>query len=248
MIKKILKIFLRLQHTYLPIPLIIYKYLFKFEKSHKFFYSYYRLCFDTDFNHKKPNTSEFNQSYWLSKRSLYWHYTHLHHNRFTSLYNEILKKYYHLFENKKVCDLMAGISPFFKSNKNFDLMFIEGNSHCCKILKKSFPNSNVIKGSWDLIEKYQDEVETLFISSGCLIYLSSEEVEKFFKITNKIKNFVFIHEGTDLEDFVQEYSGHTQWNLEKRLKKYNIHYSKSKIFYKKQDSSAKVFEYFVYSS
>ena len=117
MIKKILKIFLRFQHTYLPIPLIIYKYLFKLERSHKFFYSYYRLCFDTDYNHKKPNTSEFNQSYWLSKRSLYWHYTHLHHNRFTSLYNEILKKYYHLFENKKVCDLMAGISPFFKSNK-----------------------------------------------------------------------------------------------------------------------------------
>lgn len=244
--KKILIKLFRLQHTYLPLPLFIYRHFFRNKFLHKFFYKYFLLCFDTDFNFNKPNTTEFNQSYWLSKRALYWHYAHYHNNRFTHIVDKVFKKYIYLFENKKVCDFMSGIGPYFK-NKKIDLMFIEGNHHCCKILEKAYPKSTVINGNWDIIEKYKDKIDTLFISSGCLIYLDHQDIEKFFKITNKIKNFIFIHEGTYLEDFSLEYSGHNYWNFEKRLKNYNLNYKKSKIYSEKAERK-KIFSYFIYAS
>ncbi len=239
-----LKKILRFQHTHFPLPLFIYKHLFKIKLFYKLFYKYYLLCFDTDANYNKPNTPEFNQTYWLSKRSLYWHYAHLHHNRFSKIVDKVFTDFNYLFENKKVCDFMSGMGPYFK-DKKFDLMFIEGNKYCCDVLKKNFPNSWVINGKWDAIEKYQNDIDTLFISSGCLIYLNHQDIDKFFKITNKIKNFIFIHEGTDLDDFSSQYTGHNYWNFEKRLKAYNLNYSNSKIYCEKSKKHG-VFEFFVY--
>ena len=203
------------------------------------------LCFDTDVNYNKPNTTEFNQSYWLSKKALYWHYAHLHHNRFTPIFNLVLNNFNYLFENKKICDYMCGLSPYFKDRK-YDIMFIEGNKYCCDILKKNYPNRKVINANWDIIEKYQNDLDTLFISSGCLIYLNQSDIDKFFRITNKIKNFVIIHEGTDLEDFSSPYSGHNFWNFEKRLKLYNLNYNNSKIYFEKTKKYG-VFSYFIYT-
>lgn len=243
-LKNFLKKILRVQHTYLPLPFFIYKSLFKTKLLHKLFYKYYLLCFDTDANYEKPNTTEFNQSYWLSKRSLYWHYAHLHHNRFTEIVNEVFDNFAYLFENKKVCDYMSGIGPYFK-NKRYDMTFIEGNKYCCEVLKKNYSNSRVINGNWNIIEKYQNDIDTLFVSSGCLILLNHQEIDKFFKITNKIKNFIFIHEGTDLEDFSLNYSGHNHWNFEKRLKLYNLNYSNSAMFFEKNKNSS-VFKYFIF--
>ena len=245
MMKFFFKKLFRFQHTYFPLPLFIYKHFFKIKILHKLFYKYYLLCFDTDLNYNKPNTAEFNQSYWLSKRSLYWHYAHLHHNRFSEIVDKVLIQFYHLFENKKVCDYMSGMGPFLK-DKKYDLMFIEGNKYCCDILKKNYPKSRVINGKWDVIEKYQNEIDTLFVSSGCLIYLNNKDIDKFFKITHKIKNFVFIHEGTDLEDFSTQYSGHNYWNFEKRLKLYNLNYHNSEISFEKVNDEG-IFSYFVYS-
>ena len=112
-----IKKLLRFQHSYLPIPVNIYKYFTKSKLLHKLLYKYFILCYDTDFYFKKPITTEFNQKYWLSKRALYWHYDHLYHNRFTHIFEKVFKKYNHLFENKKVCDLMSGIGPYW-SGKN----------------------------------------------------------------------------------------------------------------------------------
>lgn len=235
---------LRFQHTYLPLPFFIYKNLFKIKLFHRLFYKYYVLCFDTDANYRKPNTTEFNQSYWLSKRALYWHYAHLHHNRFAEIVNKVFNNFGYLFEDKKVCDYMSGIGPYFKDRK-YDMMFIEGNKHCCDILKKNYPNSKIINGNWDVIEKYQNDIDTLFVSSGCLILLNHQEIDKFFKITNKIKNFIFIHEGTDIDDFSREYSGHNYWNFKSRLKLYNLNYNNSEIFFEKT-KKGNVFNYFIY--
>ena len=63
-----------------------------------------------------------------------------------------------IFENKKVCDYMSGIGPYFRDRK-YDMMFIEGNKHCCDILKKDYPNSKVINDNWDVIEKYQNDID-----------------------------------------------------------------------------------------
>ena len=244
MLKKIIIYLLRFQHTHLPIPISIYKNFFKMKFFHRFFYKYSQLCYDTDQNFKKPNTTDFNQSYWLSKRALYWHYANLHHNRFTKTVDKVLNDFSYLFENKRVCDYMSGLSPYFR-NKKYDMMFIEGNEYCCEILKKDFPKRRVLNANWDIIEKYQNDIDTLFLSSGCLIYLNHQEIDKFFKITNKIKNFIFIHEGTDLEDFTTEGSGHNFWNFEKRLKLYNLNYDNSKIYFDRP-KTGKVFNYFVY--
>ena len=162
----------------------------------------------------------------------------------TEIVNKVFNDFDYLFENKKVCDYMSGIGPYFRDRK-YDVMFIEGNKHCCDILKKDYPNSKVINDNWDVIEKYQNDIDTLFVSLGGFINLNYQDVEKFFKITNKIKNFIFIHEGTDLEDFSFEYSGHNYWNLENRLKLHNLNYNNSEIFFEKQ-KNGDVFNYFVY--
>ena len=86
--KKTIKELLRFQHSYLPIPVNIYKYITKSKLLHKILYKYFILCYDTDFNFKKPITTEFNQKYWLSKRALYWHYDNLYQNRFTHIFEE----------------------------------------------------------------------------------------------------------------------------------------------------------------
>ena len=242
--KNLIKKILRFQHIYLPLPLFIYKNFFKIKFFHRFFYWYYTLCFDTDYNYRKAKTTKFNQSYWSSKRALYWHHVHTHHNRFTEVAYKIFNDFDYLFENKKVCDYMCGLSPYFRGRK-YDMTFIETNKYCCDILKKDYPNSRVINGSWNVIEKYQNDIDTLFVSSGCLIYLNYQEIEKFFKITNKIKNFIFIHEGTDLEDFSFKYSGHNCWNFENRLKLHNLNYNNSEIFFEKP-KNGDVFNYFVY--
>lgn len=241
-----LKKIFRLQHQYFPLPIFLYKFLFNTKLSHKIFYKYFTLCFDTDQNHQKPNTSEFNQSYWLSRRSLYWHYAHLKNNRFTSTFDKIFKDHNYLFQNKKVCDLMCGLGPYWR-DKNLNLMLIEGNKYCCEVLKKDFPNSQVINGNWDIIEKYTNDIDTLFLSAGCLIFLNKEEVDKFYKMTSKIKNFILIREGTIQEDYSREYSGHNYWNIEKRLKKFNENYSKAKIYIENTDSG-KVCQYFIFTS
>lgn len=244
MLKQIIIYLLRFQHTHLPIPIFIYKNFFKTKFFHRLFYKYFRLCYDTDQNYKKANTTEFNQSYWLSKRALYWHYANLHHNRFSKIVDKVLVDFNHLFENKKVCDYMSGLGPYFK-DKQYDLTFIEGNKYCCDILKKNYPKNKIINGNWDIIEKHQNSIDTLFVSSGCLIYLNKKDIEKFFKITNKIKNFIFIHEGTDLEDFSLESSGHNYWNFKKRLKLHNLNFNHSEIYYDKPKTS-QIFNYFVY--
>ena len=138
---------------------------------------------------------------------------------------------------------MSGIGPHFKKAK-YDMMFIETNKYCCDILKTEHPNDKIINGNWDVIEKYQNDIDTLFVSSGCLIYLNRQDIDKFFKITSKIKNFVFIQEGTDLDDFSFEYTGINYWNFEKRLKLYNLNYNNSEIFFEKDKNN--VFNYFVY--
>tara|TARA_B100000780_G_C21036487_1_gene415714 strand:- start:566 stop:895 length:330 start_codon:yes stop_codon:yes gene_type:complete len=100
-IKNFLKKILRFQHTYLPLPIFIYKNFFKIKLFHTLFYKYFVLCFDTDANYRKPNTTDFNQSYWLSKRALYWHYAHLHHNRFTETVNKVFNDFAIFLKIKK---------------------------------------------------------------------------------------------------------------------------------------------------
>jgi hypothetical protein len=237
--------FLRFQHTWIPIPLDLWKLIFKNKILHKFFYKYFVLCFDTDYNYKKPNSQKHSLQYWQSKRSLYWHYAHLHHNRFSKIFKKIYSKYNILFKDKVVCDLMCGLSPFFQ-DKNISKIFIEENKYCVEILKKICPTSKIINGKWDIIEKYIHLIDTVFISSGCLIFLNYKEIDLFFKITKDIKNFVIIHEGTDLDDKFYEYSGHYLWNFKKRLKKFNIHYKKSKIIFEKTSDGISYDYFYLY--
>ena len=57
------------------------------------------------------------------------------------------------------------------------------------------------------------------------------------RILDLIKNFVFIQEGTDLDDFSFEYTGLNYWNFEKRLKLYNLNYNNSEIFFEKDKNN-----------
>ncbi len=241
--KNLIKKILRFQHIHFPLPLFLYKKLFELGFFHNFFYKYYTLCFDTDFNFKKKNTTEENQKYWLSKRSLYWHFAHLHKNRFSKRFNEIFKKHKNLFNEKRCCDLMSGLGAIYTINKiNVKkIIFIEKNKFCCNFLKKSFPHSKVINKDWKYLKNISQKIDTLIMVSGCLIYLNEKDIEYFFKITKNIRNFILINDGTYLKDFTL-WSGHNYWNIKTRLKKYNRFYRNSKI-YTKEGSS--IYRYFV---
>lgn len=243
LLKNIIKKILRFQHLYFPLPLIIYKKLFEIKKLHKLFWKYYILCFDTDFNYKKKNTVSENQKYWLSKRSLYWHFAHLYNNRFSRRFNNIYKKHHNLFENKSCCDLMSGLGSIYLINKiNLkDIIFIEKNKFCCEFLKKKFPNSKTINKDWKYLKKLENKIDTLILVSGCLIYLNKKEIDVFFKITKNVKNLILINDGTYLKDFTV-WSGHNYWNIRKRLKKYNNFYKNSKIYTRERRS---LYRYFV---
>lgn len=242
-IKNFLKKILRYQHIYLPLPLFAYRSLFKYKVLHNIFYKYYILCFDTDFNYKKENTTEQNQKYWLSKRSLYWHFTHLYNNRFNERFKEIYQNHRKLFDGKCCCDLMAGVGSVYLINKLDlkEMIFIEKNKYCCEFLRKNFSNSKIINEDWKYIEKISNNVDTLILISGCLIYLDEKDIENFFKATKNIKNMILINDGTYLDDF-KVWSGHNYWNLKKRLKKYNNYYKTAKFYTKESDS---IYRYFV---
>lgn len=241
--KNLIKKILRFQHTFFPLPIIVYQKLFEFKYLHSFFYKYYILCFDTDFNYKKKNSVEENQKYWLSKRSLYWHFAHLYNNRFSQRFKRIYKNHKDLFENKKCCDLMAGLGAVYLTNRIDikNMIFLEKNKFCCAYLKKKFVNSKVINKDWKYIKKIVNKIDTLILVSGCLIYLDKKDIDNFFKITKNIKNFVLINDGTYLNDFTL-WSGHNYWNIKKRLKKYNYFYKQSKVYTKESGS---IYRYFI---
>ncbi len=242
-IKNFLKKLLRIQHIYLPLPFFIYKKLFESKSLHKFFYKYYILCFDTDFNYKKKNTVKENQKYWLSKRSLYWHYSHLYKNRFSKRFKKIYTKHQNLFNDKRCCDLMSGLGAIYLTNKiNIkNITFIEKNKFCCDFLRRNFSQSKVLNKDWKHLKNISNKIDTLILVSGCLIYLDKRDIDYFFKITRKVKNFILINDGTYLEDFTV-WSGHNYWNIKNRLKKYNNFYKNSKIYTKESDS---LYRYFV---
>ena len=244
---KLFKNFLRLQHNFLPIPLFIYKNLFKIKLFHKLFYKYFTLCFDTDYNYKRQHTTGFNHNYWMSKRALYWHYTHEHHNRFTHIFEDIFKNHNYLFKDKIILDFMCGLAPYWKNKTFLDLILLESNPHICKILKKKFPNDKIINKPWELLMVDNIHIDTIFMSGGCLIYLSEEETNNFFKATRFVKNFIFIREGTDKNDFTSEYSSQNYWNCERKLKKYNVNYNNSKI-YSSNKNYEKILDYLIFTS
>lgn len=242
-IKYLFKKILRLQHIYAPLPFFIYKRLFKIKFLHKIFYKYYILCFDTDFNYKKKNTVIENQKYWLSKRSMYWHYAHLYKNRFSKRFKTIYKKHQHLFDGKRCCDLMTGLGAVYSINKiELDnIIFVEKNEFCCTFLRKNYPNNKVVNKDWKYLKTVSKKIDTLILVSGCLIYLNDKDIEFFFKITKNIKNLILINDGTYLKDFTV-WSGHNYWNIKKRLKKHNNFYRNSKIYTRESNS---LYRYFV---
>ena len=230
-----LKNILRAQHKYLPIPLFIYKYFFKYKFFLKLSLKYGKLCYDTDFK-TYGGSSRSLQNYWNSKRSLYWHYMWLYFNRFDKLFFEIYKKYPKIFKDLRVCDLMTGIgAPYLLNEFKQEITMIEVNKHCCYFLKKNFPQNEIINESWQHLEKISNEIDTLILLSGCLILLDKNEIETFFNITKNIKNFVIINDGADEDFFAQNGTNH--YDIKTRLEKYNNNFKDSNIFIERKKDS-----------
>ena len=231
MLKKIL----RTQHKYLPIPLFIYKYLFRYKFLLSISLRYGKLCYDTDLK-TYGGSSKSLQIYWNSKRSLYWHYMWLYFNRFDKAFLEICQKYPNIFLEKRVCDLMTGMgAPYLINKFKQKMTMIEKNKYCCHFLKKNFPQNKIINDSWQYLEKISNEIDTLVLLSGCLILLDKDEIETFFKITKNVKNFVMLNDGADNDTFAENGTNH--YDIKTRLEKYNHNFKDSKIFIERKKDS-----------
>ena len=240
MIRNLIKKIIIIQHRFLPLPLFFYKNLFRTKLLYKIFFKYYSFIYSYDLpavssffpNKENDNDNASLKKYWLSKRSLYWHYAHFYINRFDKTFKRIYQEHSKIFTNKRLCDPMAGLGTIYLLNKlKLDITLIENNKYCYEFLRKKFPQNKVFNEDWSYIKTMSDNIDTLILVSGCLIYLDENEVEYFFKITKNIKNFVIIADGADQDTFFS--NGLKYWDLKSRLKKYNNHYQNSKIYIEK---------------
>lgn len=247
-INKILKSILEIQHQKFPIPLEIYKYLTSKKKIKYIFNKYFILCHTTDMNNAYKDNALLN--YWNSRRCLYWHF-YAQTSINNEIFNDIYLKYNYLFENKKILDVMSGIGTMWLDKKNNNLTFVETNKYCCKILKNKFTNSKIICGDFKNIETVIHNIDTVVLCGGCLIYLTEKEVNHFFYITRNIKNFIFIKDGVECDDYQFTKYGGNYWNILKRLKEYNINFKEKssdvKII-KSFSDNKRLFKYFIYIS
>jgi len=245
---KFLKKILEIQHTKFPIPLKFYQYLTSKKKLRYIFNKYFILCHTTDMNNAYNDNSLSN--YWNSKRCLYWHFyaqTSVNYE----IFNDIYLNYNYLFKNKQILDVMSGIGTMWLDKKKNNLTFLETNKYCSKILQQRFVNSKVICGDFKNIELVIDKIDTVILCGGCLIYLTEKEVNDFFYITRNIKNFIFIKDGVECDDYSFTKYGGNYYNILKRLKTYNINYKKNgsdvKVI-KSFSDNKRLYKYFIYIS
>lgn len=258
-IKKAIKKILRFQHKYFPLNIQIYEQFFKYKFSREvLFKKYGLLCFDTDF--RENNNLRQDQKYWFTKRSLYWHFTHLHEDRFTTQFKFIHKKFPHIFNNKKIVDVGTGLGPvYFQSNFKIAMTMIEPNKYCCDFLKKFFPQNTIVNDDWKYLKSIKEPIDTLIMIGGVLMYMDNAEVELFFDITKNVKNFVIIHEGSDQDKKFyhvikknepdKNYDANLtvyEYDIKKRLSKINNFYKNSDIFINKVGNN--IYDTFVMSS
>ena len=253
MIKKLIKKIIIIQHRFLPIPLFFYKNLFRTKLLYKIFYKYYSFIHSYDlptpssfFPTKEVNDNVSLKKYWLSKRSLYWHYAHFYINRYDKTFKRIYQKHRKIFTNKKLCDPMAGLGAIYLLNKlKLNITFIDQNKYCCEFLRIKFPQNKVFNEDWSYIKTMSDDIDTL-ISVSSLVYLDENEIEYFFKITKNIKNFVIIAGSADQDRILL--NGLKYWDVESRLKKYNNHYHNSKIYIEKNKKIFDETNHIIYDS
>ena len=243
MLKKILKKLILFQHKHLPIPLLIYKYLFRVKTIHAISEKYGVFCY----NHEMMSSGNLKgyKEFWKSKRALYWYYIWDKFNRYDKFFADACKKYPKVFDNKNFCDPMAGIgSQYSINNYKQKMILMDINNHCCKILKKKFPESIVINESWKYLEKIPEKINTIILFSGCLVYLDKEEIELFFKITKNVENFLIFVDGAENDTFYSKL-GTTHYDLKKRLEKHNNHFKNSEIFIEKKKNSTNYIKFFI---
>ena len=227
MIKKLLRYIIRFQHQNLPLPL--------------FFIKYFLICFDSDLFFNKPKTTQFKKNYWLSKKSLFWHYAHLYNNRYSEIFKNLYETHNDMFEDKKVLDLMSGLGPLYRKIDTSNFTFIEQNKFCCEHLRKTFPESTIVNSDWKRLKDFENKIDTLILTNGNLIDFDQLDIDTFFDYIKKIKNLILIRDGTFLKDFTDNHTGYNLWNIIDRLKAHNLNYKSSEFYYEKGKNYYKYF-------
>ena len=229
------KIF-KLQHKYLPIPLKIFQFIYSFKLLSRVFRFYGDACFELDY---VDTVKENYDDYWLSKRSMYWHYLHFTDTFLTDDFKTVFYTFPSLFKNKKICDYGTGVGKIYNQfSKILKMTMIEKNKYCCEFLKKKFKNYTIINGDYKVIKEL--EIDTLIVTGGVLMYLSQVEIDEFFENIKNIKNLVIIDEGAD-NDTIRDNDPSIMYDFKKRLKN-NNYYAESDFFIcKKEKSYYKIF-------
>ena len=195
-----------LQHRLIPIPIFLWKYIYRFKFSYDFFITrfYGQECFMSSYYDKKRinGNSRSNLDYWSSRESLYWHYW-----RFNDKNKSRLLDLYYSFPNLfkgRVLEIGFGIGryySFLRDLTSFDKYYgLEANYFCIKESENNFPEVSFINKSINQFDKNfidENEIDSVYIFGGVLFYLSPKELDNFFLKVINCKNILILDEGAD---------------------------------------------------
>lgn len=212
------------QHKKLPVPLLVFDFIFRSKFSRKLFNFYGTAVFQSPYLLRGKKNLDF----WLSRDSLYWHFW-----RQTDTNDKILKEVLSLdpikecMGNKELIAVEIGFgigknyAKNLKNNNFKKYIAIEPNVYLCGYAKKKFESEKNFEIVNTTISEFIDQnldFNILFCSGGVFMYADPNTVNRFFESLRgkNVKIIIILNEGTPGNDICRE-DGTVIYNFRKRL-------------------------------
>lgn len=206
------------QHKILPMPLIIFDFIFRKKTGRLLFNFYGRNVFGYSYLTRDKD----NDKYWLSRDSLYWHFW-----RQSDLNAKQLKEILSVvsLQSTNVVEVGFGLGRNYRLLHNGVNSYtaVEPNKYLCEyVVKKigSDKNFKIINQSTEKFISHNPKFDVLVATNGVFMYVDKEIVDKFFSSLKNmgVKIAIFLNEGSANKDVFRE-DGTVMYDFKSRLVK-----------------------------
>ena len=203
---------IRYQHRVLPLPLSVWKLIYRKKRfaTVPIVRFYGQECFLADYldTSRLDRGAQGNINYWLSKKSLYWHYWKAPYTDIGRI-EDIGYTFPGIFSGN-ILELGFGIGRYFPEIMNFssemNYYALEPNKYCIEETKKAYPQIKCICSKANEIpDKFieNNNITKVFVFGGVLAFLSLEEMKDLFEEFKSCSLIIVLNEGGD-EDIIRE--------------------------------------------